>query len=69
MAETVTLDFLAAQIERALEDNARTRSDMASFREDMQVLTAMVLRVDGTMSRLLDEVRARVRKLEDQATR
>ena len=64
----VDLDFLAEQIKRLLANDARQQSDMT-------VLTAMVMRLDGTMAALLEEVRAmhaqiarmnnRVRSLED----
>jgi hypothetical protein len=74
MAE-VDLTFLARQGERILSEIEMLRRDNTSFRDDMRVLTAMVLRQDGTLARLLDEVRAvhaqidhmndRVRKLED----
>ena len=67
--EPVTLGFLARQQQRMLEE-------MASFRDDIQVLTAMVMRLDGTVGRLLTRVRAmhgqhqrlanRVRRLEER---
>jgi hypothetical protein len=62
------LAFLAQQIERLINNDARQRDDMA-------VLTAIVMRLDGTVTSLLQEVRAlhaqiarmndRVRRLED----
>jgi hypothetical protein len=71
MADAVTLEFLARQMERML-------TELASFRDDMAVLTAITLRVDGSMTALLQEVRAvhtqigrmndRIRKLEDAGT-
>ncbi len=78
--EPVTLEFLACQQQRLL-DEVRTefrsvREEMASFRDDMQVLTAMVMRLDGTVGRVLTELRAthsqhgrlanRVRRIEEQ---
>jgi chromosome segregation ATPase len=61
------LNFLAHQIERLL-------TEMASLRDDMAVLTAMVMRLDGSHAALLQETRAthaqitrmndRIRKLE-----
>jgi len=67
--EPITLEFLARQQQRMLEE-------MASMRDDMQVLTAMVMRLDGTVGLVLTELRAmhsqhsrlanRVRRLEDQ---
>jgi hypothetical protein len=65
------LSFLARQIERIL-------TEIASLRDDMGVLTAMVMRLDGSQAALLQEVRAthvqiarmndRVRKLEADGT-
>jgi hypothetical protein len=64
------LSFLSRQIERVI-------TEMASLRDDMRVLTAMVLRQDHTLTALLQEVREvhtqigrmndRIRKLEDAA--
>ena len=47
----VTLEFLARQ-------QARLLDEMASFRDDMTVLTAIVIRIDGTLTALLAENRA-----------
>jgi len=70
MAE-VTLEFLAKQIERVLVD-------VASTREDVNVLTAIVMRQDTTMAALLTEIRGvhaqisrvqqRLAKLEKEPT-
>lgn len=67
-ATEINLEFISRQLERVLTDNA-------SLRDDIRVLTAMMLRVDYTLTLLLDEVRAihtqighmgdRVRTLED----
>jgi len=40
--EPITLEFLACQQQRLLDE-------MGSMRDDMQVLTAMVMRLDGTV--------------------
>jgi chromosome segregation ATPase len=63
------LNFLARQNERIL-------TEIGSLRDDMTVLTAMVMRLDGSHSALLQETRAthaqisrmndRIRKLEDE---
>jgi hypothetical protein len=45
------LNFLARQVERLI-------TDVASLRDDMRVLMAMVLRQDHTLARLVKEVRA-----------
>ena len=67
--EPVTLEFLARQQQRMIEE-------MSSMRDDMQVLTAMVMRLDGTVGLVLTELRAmhsqhnrlanRVRRIEEQ---
>jgi hypothetical protein len=76
MAETVTLEFLGAQMERMLADQAATR-------DDIRVLTAIALRHENTlknmaeqMQDMLGQMRAmvaqhqrfndRLRRLEDQ---
>jgi hypothetical protein len=61
------LNFLARQNERIL-------AEIASLRDDMAVLTAIVMRLDGSHTALLQETRAthaqitrmndRIRKLE-----
>jgi hypothetical protein len=66
----IDLTFIARQIDRLISDNA-------ALRDDVNVLTAIVLRLDGSQSALLTEVRAvhsqisrmndRVRKLESPA--
>ena len=67
--EPVTLEFLARQQQRVLDE-------LSSFRDDMTVLTAMVMRLDGTVGLVLTELRAmhsqhnrlanRVRRLEER---
>jgi hypothetical protein len=69
MAETVTLEFLARQIERVL-------SEQASIREDLQVLTSIVLRHDASLSAIIEQLRGmtaqfnrfdmRLRRLEEE---
>jgi hypothetical protein len=49
--EPVDLNFLARQLQRLA-------TDVASLRDDMQVLTSIVLRQDGTLTALLQETRA-----------
>ena len=50
MAETVTLEFLARQLDRVL-------SEQASIREDLQVLTSIVLRHDASLSAIIEQLR------------
>lgn len=68
--EPITLEFIARQQQRVLEE-------IGVVRDDMQVLTAMVMRLDGTVGLVLTELRAmhsqhqrlanRVRRLEEPA--
>jgi|GEM_PF-1223641 hypothetical protein len=74
--ELVTLEFLAPQQQRLLEELSLIRDEMGTIRDDMQVLTAMVMRLDGTVGLVLTELRAmhsqharlanRVRRLEEE---
>jgi len=74
--EPITLEFLARQQQRILDEMSSMRDEMGSFRDDMQVLTAMVMRLDGTVGLVLRELRAmhgqhqrlanRVRRLEER---
>lgn len=62
------INFLARQSERIM-------SEIASLRDDAAVLTSIVLRLDGSMTAVLQEMRAthtqiarmndRIRKLDD----
>ena len=62
------INFVARQSERIM-------SEIASLRDDAAVLTSIVLRLDGSMTAVLQEMRAthtqiarmndRIRKLED----
>jgi hypothetical protein len=49
--EPITLEFLARQ-------QAKILDEMASFRDDMTVLTAITMRLEGSMTGLITEVRA-----------
>ena len=49
--EPVDLNFLARHLQRL-------SVDVASLRDDMQVLTSIVLRQDGRLTALLQETRA-----------
>jgi hypothetical protein len=53
MAQTITLEFLAAQQRRMLDE-------MASMRDDIRVLTAIVLRHEETLIRVLEQITAMV---------
>ena len=79
MAETITLEFLAAQQRRMIDD-------MALMRDDIKVLTAIalrhettLLRLDETLHGMLEQMRAmvaqnarvvdRVRGLDERVSR
>jgi hypothetical protein len=53
MPETVTLEFLAAQQRRILDE-------IAFLRDDIKVLTAIVLRHEETLIRVLEQITAMV---------
>jgi len=55
--EAITLEFLTRQQQRMLEE-------MASMRDDMQVLTAMVMRLDGTVGLVVSELRTMHRRTD-----
>jgi hypothetical protein len=53
MSETKTIDltFVARQLRQVM-------TDVSSMRDDMSVLTAIVMRQDGTLNAILGELRA-----------
>jgi hypothetical protein len=51
------LNFIARQIERLIRDNAIAR-------EDIRVLTAIVMRLDTNQAAMLDELRAMHARME-----
>jgi hypothetical protein len=76
MAENVTLEFLGAQFERVFSELRAIRADQEAMREDIRVLTAIVLRHENTLVDMLQQIRAmvaqhqrfsdRLRRLEEQ---
>jgi hypothetical protein len=67
------LAALEARLMLRINDNhSRVLEDMASFRDDLTVLTAITMRVEGSVSALITEVRAghsrhaRLEKLEGE---
>jgi hypothetical protein len=76
MAENVTLEFLGAQMERVFSELRAIRADQAEMRDDIRVLTAIVLRHENTLKDILGQIRAmvaqhqrfndRLRRLEEQ---
>ena len=67
--EPITLEFLARQQQRALDE-------LSTMRDDITVMTAMVMRLDGAVGLVLTELRAmhsqhnrlanRVRRVEER---
>ena len=53
MAGNVSLEFPGAQMERMLADQAATHEDIRGLREDMHVLTAIVLRHENMLKDML----------------
>ncbi len=76
MAENVTLDFIGRQLERVLAEQAAMREEIRRVREDIHVLTAIVLRHDSTLNAILEQLHAmtaqhnrfdiRLRRLEER---
>jgi hypothetical protein len=59
MAE-VTLEFLGAQFERVFAELRSIRADQAEMRDDIRVLTTIVLRHKNTLVDMLQQIRAMV---------
>lgn len=57
-----TLEFIAAQLSRVLDEQRDLREQMAEMREQMVVLTGMVLRIDGSVTALLAQGRLHERR-------
>jgi hypothetical protein len=55
MAENVTLECIAKQLDRLIVDQAE-------MRDDIRVLTAIVLRHENTLKDILDQISAMVRQ-------
>jgi len=58
MNETVTLDFIARQQQRILDELTSMREQVTSVREQMIVQTAICTRLDGSVSGLTIELAA-----------
>ncbi len=58
MAETITLEFLAAQQRRMLDEMVSMRGEMGSIRHDIKV--TIVLRHGETLIRILEQITAMV---------
>jgi hypothetical protein len=60
MPETITLEFLATQQRRILDEMVSMRGEMGSIRDDLRVPTAIVLRHEETLIRVLEQITAMV---------
>jgi hypothetical protein len=60
MAEAATLEFLATQQRRILDEMVSMRGEVASIRDDIRVLTAIALRHEETLIRILEQITAMV---------
>jgi hypothetical protein len=56
MAESISLEFLGAQMERMFARLDRIEAGQEALREDMHVLTAIVLRHENTMKDMLTQI-------------
>jgi methyl-accepting chemotaxis protein len=56
MADTVTLEFLAAQQRRLLDEMALFRTRFAVVEDDIRVLSAMAVRQDNTTKAVLEHI-------------
>jgi hypothetical protein len=60
--ETITLDFLAAQQRKLLDEMRGMRTEMGALRDDLRVLSAIVMRQDGSLSAIVEQLRAMVQQ-------
>jgi hypothetical protein len=56
MTETVTLEFIAKQLDRLIADHAATR-------DDIHVLTAIVLRHENTLNHINEQLHDMLRQI------
>jgi hypothetical protein len=76
MADNVSLEFLSAQFERVFSELRAIRADQAEMRDDIRVLTSIVLRHENTLKDILEQITSmvaqharfndRLRRLEEQ---
>jgi hypothetical protein len=53
-----TRDALGAMMRRLNDNHEAVLASMAAFRDDMTVQSAIIMRMDGTLSALITEIRA-----------
>ena len=54
--EVITLEFLARQITRVLDEQRGLREEIRFFRDDMTVITAIALRLENSVNSLAGQV-------------
>ena len=76
MSDPVSLEFLAHQQQRLLDEMLAMRADLQDLRDarersrdDVAVLTAMVLRLEGSLAREARSLQARFDLLDRRPTR
>jgi len=57
MAE-VTLEFIAVQLQRVLDEQRGMRNDIGDIKADLEVTAAIIRRLDHSVQNLTGEVRA-----------
>jgi chromosome segregation ATPase len=65
----IDLAFLAAQLDRLLKEQMSLRADLAEFRADMEVQSAIIRRMDATMQTLVGEIRVLAGQQDQQRQR
>lgn len=72
ISDSVTLELIARQQQRILDELAGMRAQFALMQDDIRVLTSMAIRQDTATRNTLDLLHRtidRVRQLEDAPTR
>ena len=67
MAE-ITLDFIARQLERVLNDNADIREQLTVIRAEIGVMNARLSHIEmsvDSLRRQMERMNGRIRRLED----
>ena len=76
MADNLSREFQGRQFERVFAELAEIRAEQTSVRDDLRVLTTIVLRHDATLNGILEQLHAltsqhnrfdlRLRRLEEE---
>jgi hypothetical protein len=56
--EPISLEFLGRQLLRVLDDMAEFRTQIAEFRDQMTVQTAILMRVEAAQNSMAEQLRA-----------